>query len=123
MWEDDKYSTSEKWEDNKYSESESCVCYQKLYKGESFAIFFNKETRTVDCSYMVFRRNQTPIEPGCERLSHSSKYGHWQKEWPVLGKEDIDFIYHKWHELFDQPKPVDAIKILEAMNIRKSEEK
>ena len=123
MWEDDKYSTSEKWEDNKYSESESCVCYQKLYKGESFEIFFNKETRTVDCSYMVFIRNKAPIEPGCERLSHSSKYGHWQKEWPVLGKEDIDFIYHKWHELFDQPKPVDAIKILDAMNIRKSEEK
>lgn len=42
MWEDDKYSTSEKWEDNKYSESESCVCYQKLYKGESFAIFFQQ---------------------------------------------------------------------------------
>lgn len=92
-------------------------------KAKALQFFFNKETRTVDCSYMVFRRNQTPIEPGYERLSHSSKYGHWQKEWPVLGKEDIDFIYHKWHELFDQPKPVDASKILDAMNIRKSEEK
>lgn len=88
-------------ESHKYSESESSICYKQKDSGMEFSIIFDKNTKTVSVTQSIFVRNDEPmLEPMDEWVSHSAKYGHWQQVIPSLGREDVEFIYQKYNELF-----------------------
>lgn len=89
-------------EHNKISETESEVVYQKKDSSCILSMSFRKDIKTVDISQSIFVRNDEPmLEPmESEWIRHSAKYGHWQSIFPTLGREDVEFLYGKYMQLF-----------------------
>lgn len=87
----------------KYSESNALVCYKKGDNGCEISMLFNKETKTVDITVMIFHNTGEPtMEPMDEWEKHSADKGHWQMEITCMGMDDIEFLHRKSLELFGQ---------------------
>nr|DAP60659.1 MAG TPA: hypothetical protein [Caudoviricetes sp.] len=87
----------------KYSESNALVCYKKGDNGCEISMLFNKETKTVDITVMIFHNTGEPtMEPMDEWEKHSADKGHWQMEITCMGMDDIKFLHRKSLELFGQ---------------------
>lgn len=89
-------------EKDKYSETDRLVYYKHEDGGTKLSMLFNKETKVVDISLMMFHRTDEPtLEPMGED-AYSAAYGHWQREITCLGPKDIEFLHQKSVELFGQ---------------------
>ena len=87
----------------KYSESDTLVCYKKGDNGCEISMLFNKGTKTVDITVMIFHNTGEPtMEPMDEWEKHSAAKGHWQMEITCMGTDDIEFLHRKSLELFGQ---------------------
>ena len=91
-------------EHNKISETERLAVYQIKDSGSKLTMIFNKDIKTVDISQEIFIRNNEPaLEPmESEWIKNSAKYGHWQTIHPTLGRENLEFMYNKYIQLFGE---------------------
>lgn len=82
------------------SDTTSMTLYQKGTKDCMLNALFDKRIKSVHIWVEEFIGNGTPrVEPMSEWIKYSAKYGHFQKECPTLGMEDIEFLYQKSKEL------------------------
>ena len=87
-----------KW--NKVSEDSRGQCWKKGTRECELVAHFDTEVKAVTVELFEWVSNGTPrLEPMSEFVRYSAKYGHTQRTCPVLGMEDIEFLYRKSKEL------------------------
>lgn len=83
------------------SDTDSSVLYQKGTRDCMLSALFDKRNKAVDVWIDEWVSNGTPrLEPMCEFVRYSAKYGHTQRTIPTLSMEDVEFLYKKSKELF-----------------------
>ena len=83
-------------------ENSKMIVYGKWHKDDKLTFFFNKELLNLDIEYQHFeRKKDCYFAPQGENI-HSCKHGYWKRDTPTLSIEDIEFLYNKAEELWNE---------------------